>query len=135
MSKEHEWGEIVTNITVASSHKGGVLVAWGASHRDKDGNLISRQISIEPPDAPMCLKMSCVWRYIKDSLFYALLVNYHARRVAYAEANRHTQILERYRTGEPSPATIWQAIHANIKLTCPLCRKYNKDPLLFRRTV
>jgi hypothetical protein len=41
------------------------------------------------------------------------------------------KVLERYRTGQPSPKNIWQAIHANIKLRCPVCRKYNVDPLLF----
>jgi hypothetical protein len=66
-----------------------------------------------------------------DSLFCALLSSYHRRRVYYAEKNRHKKILERYRTGEPSPKNLWQAIHANIKLKCPICRKYNVDPLLF----
>jgi len=112
---------------------GGIKVSWGAVHRDKDGNLITRQLSIEPPEAPTCLRPSCLWKYIRSAIFYVLVANYHARRVAYAEDRRHEKILERYRTGEPSPQTIWQAIHANIKLTCPLCRKYNKDLLLFRR--
>ena len=40
-------------------------------------------------------------------------------------------VLERYRTGEPNPKNLWQAIHANLKLKCPVCRKYNVDPLLF----
>ena len=40
-------------------------------------------------------------------------------------------VLERYRTGEPSPKNLWQAIHANMKIVCPVCRKYNVDPLLF----
>jgi len=71
--------------------------------------------------------------YVKRAVFFALLANYHAKRVAYAEANRHKLILERYRSGETSPNTIWQAIHANIKLACPMCRKYNADPLLFDR--
>ena len=97
------------------------------------GELISRQTSIEPPRAPSCLTPGCLLAYIKRAMFYALLANYHARRVTYAEANRHKVILERYRTGEPSPKTMWQAIHANIKLACPMCRKYNVDPLLFDR--
>lgn len=116
-----------------SKTSGGLKVAWGAEHRDREGNLISRQFSVEPPDAPTCLRLSCLWRYLRGAVFYALIANYHTRRTAYAEINRHKEILERYRTGEPSPETIWQAIHANIKLTCPVCRKYNVDPLLFRR--
>lgn len=97
------------------------------------GKLIVRQISITPPEAPKCLRPSCLWDYLWAAWLYALVASYHARRVAYAEANRHKKILERYRTGEPAPQTMWQAIHANIKLACPVCRKYNADPLLFRR--
>ena len=111
----------------------GLYIQWGAEHRDGAGNLISRQASIAPPEAPKCLRPPCLLKYMKDALLYSLVANYHARRVAYAEANRHKVILERYRTGEPSPQTIWQAIHANIKLACPVCRKSNRDPFLFRR--
>ncbi len=111
----------------------GFRIGWGAEHRDGGGKLITRQVMIPPPVAPQCLNPRCLWKYLRDSVFYALVANYHMRRTAYAEANRHREILERYRTGEPSPQTIWQAIHANIKLKCPVCRKYNVDPLLFRR--
>lgn len=93
------------------------------------GELISRQVSIEPPAAPTCLRLSCLLRYLRDAIFFALLANYEERRITYAEANRRKLILERYRTGEPLPNTIWQAIHANIKLACPVCRRYNVDPL------
>ena len=97
------------------------------------GELISRHRSLEAPSAPMCLRLSCIWQYAKDCILFALLASYEAKRVAYAEANRRNTILERYRIGEPAPQTIWQAIHANIKLRCPVCRKYNADPFLFRR--
>ncbi len=97
------------------------------------GELISRQVSMTPVEAPKCLRFSCLIKYLGDALLYALVANYHVRRITYAEINRNKKILERYRTGEPSPQTIWQAIHANIKLSCPICRKYNVDPLLFRR--
>ena len=97
------------------------------------GKLIVRTYSIQPPKPPSCAKPGCIWQFMKDSFFVMLLSIYHAKRVAYAQKYRNKVILERYRTGEPSPATIWQAIHANIKLKCPICRKYNKDPLLFRR--
>ncbi len=94
------------------------------------GVLIAKTYSVQPPDPPQCLRIRCLWQFLRDTLFCALLSNYHRRRVAYAETNRHKKILERYRTGEPSPKSIWQAIHANIKLTCPICRKYNVDPFL-----
>ncbi len=97
------------------------------------GQLIARPTSIQAPDPPQCISFKCLWKFIMDSLFIAYLSSYHRRRVAYAEANRPEKgkvILERYRTGEPAPETLWQAIHANIKLTCPICRKYNVDPML-----
>jgi len=97
------------------------------------GRLIAKTYSVQPPTPPRCLRVKCLFQFFKDTLFCALLSGYHSKRVAYAEQNRHKEILERYRTGEPSPETMWQAIHANIKLKCPICRKYNKDPLLFRR--
>jgi len=89
------------------------------------GKLIAKTFSVQPPDPPQCLSFRCLFRFFMDTLFCALLSNYHKRRVAYAEKNRHKVILERYRTGEPSPKTIWQAIYDNTKLTCPICRKYN----------
>jgi hypothetical protein len=98
------------------------------------GQLIARPCSVQPPDPPQCLSLKCLGNFMKDSLFVALLSSYHRRRVAYAEANRPEKgkkILERYRTGENPPKNLWQAIHANLKLTCPICRKYNVDPLLF----
>lgn len=106
---------------------------WGADWRDKEGNLIVRQGDIPPPVIPTCIKLSCVWKYFIESLTYAAIGLYETRRVEYATRNRGKKILERYRTGEPRPKTLWEAIHANIKLTCPLCRKYNVDPFLFRR--
>ncbi len=129
---------------VESFTQGGIEITWGATHRSKDGELISRQASIKEPDAPKCLRPNCLIKYFWDSLLFVLVANYHARRVAYAEASvtftmidgvrtrSINPILERYRTGEPSPQTIWQAIHANIKITCPVCRKHNVDPLLFK---
>ena len=96
------------------------------------GRLIVKNVSIKPPSPPSCLSLKCLIKYFKDSLFFVLLSNYHTRRVLYAEAHRGEKILERYRIGQPSPQTIWQAIHANIKLKCPICRKYNVDPFLVR---
>lgn len=95
------------------------------------GRLIAKTYSVQPPSPPQCLSPKCLYQFFKDTLFCALLSSYHSRRVTYAKKNRHKKILERYRTGDPSPKTIWQAIHANIKLKCPVCRKYNIDPFLF----
>lgn len=98
------------------------------------GKLIVRTYSVQPPAPPKCFSFKCLWQWFRDTLFCALLSNYHRRRVAYATKSRIKgelkPILERYRTGEQSPKTIWQAIHANWKLKCPVCRKYNVDPLL-----
>lgn len=81
------------------------------------GRLIARTYSVQPPDPPKCLSFRCLYRFFVDVLFCALLSSYHRRRVAYAEKNRHKDILEKYRTGNPSPRTIWQAIYASIKLS------------------
>lgn len=108
----------------ASETGGGIQIDWGAVHKNKDGEIISRQASIETPKAPTCLRPSCLWRYLLDSIRYVLIANYHAKRVAYAEAKRHSKIPQRYRTGEPAPSTILGGIYANIKLTCPVCRKF-----------
>lgn len=124
---------MATGLFKASGATGGVKWSWAAEHATKDGTVISRMILIGAPLAPTCLTPSCVWQYWKDATFYALLCNYNERRVAYCEANRGKKLLDRYRTGEPQPETIWQAVHANIKLKCPACRKFNKDPLLFRK--
>lgn len=97
------------------------------------GRLIVKHISVQPPSPPACLSPRCLVRFLGDCLFSALVASYHRRRVAYASQNRNKVMLERYRTGMPSPQNIWQAIHAIIKLRCPVCRKYNVDPLLFRR--
>lgn len=118
--------------TETAKTPGGNLISWGVRHESGD-RLISRQASVAPPVPPQCIRPSCLIKYVWETLTYTLILNYHARRVAYAEANKNKDILERYRTGEPSPETMWQAIHANIKLTCSVCRKYNVDPLLGRK--
>ena len=95
------------------------------------GRLIVRTTSVQSPQPPRCVRPSCLFKFFRDTLFCALLSAYHARRVHYATINRNKKILERYRTGNPSPETIWQVIHALTKLKCPVCRRYNVDPLLF----
>ena len=144
-------------VIVHASHRNGICIECNTHMEVKDvdigegkirkrpvcpecrgmiGQLIARPTSIQAPDPPQCISIKCLWKFVIDSLFVAYLSSYHRRRVAYAEANRPEKgkkILERYRTGEPAPQNLWQAIHANIKLTCPICRKYDVDPFLFRR--
>jgi hypothetical protein len=111
---------------------GGMVASFGVDVRDKDGKLVVRNVNLAPVAAPTCIKPSCLIKYIYYSLTYAVIALYDARRVYYAtHSGRHKVILERYRTGYPMPLTLWQAIHANIKLRCPVCRKYDRDPLLF----
>ena len=50
------------------------------------GVLIAKTYSTQPPDPPQCLNLKCLWHFFLDTLFCALLSNYHRRRVAYAEA-------------------------------------------------
>lgn len=96
----------------------------------RKGRLIARVMNVRAPDPPACLSVKCLFDYFRECLLCALIASYHSRRIQYAEKNRNGKILDRYRTGDPSPKTIWQAVHANIKLRCPVCRKYNVDPLL-----
>jgi len=134
-------------VIVHASHRNGICVECNTRMEVKDvdigggkiakrpvcpecggmiGQLIARPTSIQPPDPPQCISVKCLWKFVLDSLFVAYLSSYHRRRVAYAEANRPEKgkkILERYRTGEPSPTSLLGALVANIKLTCPICRR------------
>lgn len=101
----------------------GMAIYWGAEHIDGNGRLISRQAMVPVPPPPKCIRPSCLLRYLFNALVYVLICSYHERRTAYAEANRNKEILERYRTGEKAPTSLWSAIIANIKLTCPICRR------------
>lgn len=111
-----ELGDDMTGFSAirVSETKGGINLSWGAEHRDGDGNLICRQASIGTPRGPTCLKPGCMFRYLKRVILYILLGLYHVKRAAYAEAHRHDVIPEKYRTGEPSPENIRQAITANL---------------------
>lgn len=136
---------------VHASHTNGICIECGVQMEIKDvyiregkkakravcsecggmvGQLIAKPTSIQAPEPPKYISIKCLWKFIMDSLFIALLSSYHRRRVAYAEKNRPEKgkvILERYRTGEPSPKTLWQALHANLKIKCPIYRQYNID--------
>jgi len=99
-------------------------ITWGAEHRTGDDKLIVRMANIDYPDPPACANLKCLWNWMTDCFKCWLIQRYHARRVKYAEKNKGKHILERYRTGDRSPETILMAIIANIKLSCPVCRKY-----------
>ena len=77
------------------------------------GHLIVKHVSIHAPNPPQCIKFKCLWKFFIDTLFTAYLAKYHQKRVTYAQKNRPEKggnILEKYRTGEPAPKTLWQAI-------------------------
>jgi len=88
------------------------------------GHLIVRTTTIPAPEAPKCIKLPCIIKFIKRSLFLGYLASYHSQRVAYAQAHRpeKSKILDRYRTGEPSPKNTIQCILATAKLRNPLLR-------------
>lgn len=68
----------------------------------------------------------------KDTLYPYTIDTYRTKEEALVACDSIAAVvLERYRTGKPAPKNIWQAIHANVKLKCPVCRKYNVDPFLF----
>jgi len=89
------------------------------------GQLIVRTTPIPAPEAPKCIKPKCIMEFFKSSVFLAYLSEYHSRRVAYAQSHRPEKghkILDRYRTGEPSPKNTFQCILAIQKLKNPLLR-------------
>jgi hypothetical protein len=94
-----------------------VTVTVEAEHRDGQGNLIARTVSIQAPSPPACPKFSCLWKFPMKLIFYWLISTYHRKRVVYAEKKRHKKIPLKYRTGEDAPETIKQTILAIIKLS------------------
>lgn len=80
------------------------------------GRLIVKTYSIQAPRPPQCTRPKCLWKFIKEVWFCSVLSEYHNLRVDYATHNRHKNIKDKYRTGEPSPKTIFQAEKAILKL-------------------
>lgn len=106
---------------VATQRFGTEIIAE-AVHRAGDGTLISQQITTplpkmpEPPKVPDPNCRPCIYQYIRDfgrwtkqcgqlMKEYEKILEYHAKRVAFAEKYRDEIIPEKYRTGEPSPTT------------------------------
>ena len=102
----------------------GLKTEAGFEHIDGNtGELVYRAVSPKQP-VLKCPRLSCIATYIVQSWIFALALIYEKRRQRYAYANRGKEILMRYRTGEPTPRTLWQVIFANLKITCPICRKF-----------
>jgi len=93
----------------------GLSFSVEAEHRDSEGNLIVRHITVHPP-VITCIRPSCLYRYVLKSWCYTWVMLYHKYRMQHAERHRHDNIDEKYRTGEPSPQSIRQAIYEIIKL-------------------
>jgi hypothetical protein len=103
----------------AAIGKGGQITAE-SEHRAGDGTLISRQVTLplphypDPPEHPDPNCEDCIKQYIRNFKAWTERCNelnqerkkigeYHAKRVAFAEKHRRSNIPEKYRTGEPSP--------------------------------
>ena len=80
------------------------------------GRLIARTYSIQAPVSPKNASFKSLWKFIKDVWFCSFLSMYHKERVNYATHNRHKDMKEKYRTGEPSPKTIMQSLMAIMEL-------------------
>lgn len=89
-------------------------------HRAPDGTLICRHVSVDrpvlpkEPKEPECVQPRCIEEYIKQRekwekrckeilADYQAVLDYHTRRVSFAEGHRHDVIPDKYRTGEWSP--------------------------------
>jgi len=91
-------------------------IRWGLTHRGSDGRLVVRHVVVAPPEPIACVRLSCLWRYTLKSLRYVLLLLYHQRRIALAEAQKDCFVPEHYRSGSPAPRGIPQAIREILKL-------------------
>ena len=107
----------MTNEAVISKGRQGTISALGADLRKADGQLIVRSVPILAPDPPKCIKFKCLLKFVKDVWFCALLSKYHHERAEFAQhGNKDKDIKEKYRSGNPSPKNIKQAIIAIIGL-------------------
>ena len=96
--------------TMKVNKKIGLTFSWGATHK-RGGRLISRHVSLQPPELT-CPKFSCWVQWQKDIFLCSLISLYHQRRVKYAEKYPDMYIAWKYRTGEDSPTTIIGALWA-----------------------
>jgi len=102
---------------IAETQGGTEITHWGATHRSKDGTLISRHAMVKSPEMPPCLALKCFGKYFKAQMIYILTLVYHQRRVEYAEKNRRQTIELKYRTGENTPVTFWGLVREILKIS------------------
>jgi len=102
--------------SIASKSGRRTKVAVGATLARSDGTIIVRSLPIQPPEPPQCVKFKCLWKFFLDTLFCSLESTYHGIRCEYAQKNKDKKIPEKYKTGNPRPKNIKQAIIAIIKL-------------------
>lgn len=95
---------------------GGVKISFKAAHRDGNGKLISAQGTIPEPAPLTCPKLSCYLRFLHRCVRYGFLLAYETQRLKYAESHRRVDIPEKYRTGDPAPETIKDALWEIVKL-------------------
>ena len=81
------------------SSQSGVSIVWTSEHK-RNGRLISRQGTVPSPESLNCVKARFIRKFIRDSLYFLLLINYHKQRVSYCEKNPEKDMPEKYRTGE-----------------------------------
>ena len=111
---------------------GGLSVEFSVDVRKSDGTLLYREATIDmklpdkPPD-PTCFTVPCINHYQrlfdrwveecrKIMEFQETLSEYHRLRCKYCMEHRNDEIEEKYRTGEPSPRTIGEALKEIEKL-------------------
>ena len=80
------------------------------------GRLVVKTYSVQAPNPPQCVKFKCLYKFFLGVVFCSLLSTYHCKRVEYATHNRHKDIPTKYRTGDPSPRNIKEAIRAIANL-------------------
>jgi len=74
-------------------------------------------VSIPPPAPLTCPSFRCYLKFVLRVIRYGFVLEYHKRRVAYCEAHREKDIPDYYRTGEPSPETVREAVKEILKLS------------------
>ena len=94
----------------------GISLGYESEHRS-NGKLVVRMVSIPPPAPLTCPSFKCYLRYVGRVIRYGFILGYHKRRVAYCEQHRYEDIPEHYRTGDPSPVTVREAVREIIKLS------------------
>ena len=87
-------------------------------HRDGQGNLIVRFVSVKPPGVELCrvFQAGCILRYFRKCIKYVLVQIYHHYRMEYAEKHRKDSIPMHYRTGENVPETIPKLIWGIVRI-------------------